>query len=71
VSHLFSKFAADNELRKTKKITYLDENVESLKTTLTDAEEKKNRTEISAVEVTKDCYPASLNSFCFLDTALL
>jgi aryl-alcohol dehydrogenase-like predicted oxidoreductase len=52
----------------TKRIKYLEENIESLNVKLTALENKRLREEIEAVEVTGDRYPPFFAAYCFADT---
>lgn len=61
---------ANEKPRGTKKLKYLDENVGSLKVSLTKEEERRIRNKIEAVEIVGDRYPAALIGHCFADTIL-
>lgn len=54
--------------RGTKKIKYLNENVEAINVKLTKDEEKKIRAAIEEVEVKGDRYGAAFTSFSLADT---
>jgi hypothetical protein len=54
--------------RGTKRIKYLDENVDAMKVKLSEAEVKNIREEIEKVEITGERYGAMFNKYSFADT---